>query len=75
MYIAEDKIEEMEKLLKELEQRPQGGGGISEEALEDYMKKGDFADFLKRLEKCEKKAKKAKDMSKKLEKKYKKWKP
>ena len=68
--IVEDKSDDYEKRIKELEKRPIGSGGgadISEinNLLADYMKKNDFEDYLKRLEKCEKKSKKAKDLAKK----------
>jgi chromosome segregation ATPase len=79
--IAEDKLEEHEKRLKELESKISGlsGGGADMDSvnklLKDFAKKSDMEDLKKRLEKCEKKAKKAKDGLKKQEKKMKKWKP
>ena len=69
-------MEEHEKRIKELEERPIGSGGGADmneinKLLADFMKKNEFEDYLKRLEKCEKKAKKAKDMAKKSHKKLK----
>jgi tetrahydromethanopterin S-methyltransferase subunit G len=87
--IVEDKCEDYDKRLKELESKisllnsaPVGEGGHSgpdldtlNKLLSDFIKKSEMEDLLKRLQKCEKKAKKAKDLSKKNEKKHKKWKP
>ena len=79
-FTAEDKLEDHEKRIKELADRPiasgeSSGGGFDinqiNKLLEDFLKKNEFEDYLKRLEKCEKKSKKAKDMAKKNTKKLK----
>ena len=81
--LVEDKIEEFNRRLKELEDNIKGGvvsgeGGktdIDMNLLRDMVKKSEMEDLVKRLEKCEKKSKKASQKAKKQEKKQKKWKP